>query len=69
MLTKMQEVTQQQLQALEEEARTRIKSDEARAARFHLAVERVSGEVHNLASRLAVEGMGTLERVGNLEVR
>lgn len=64
----MQEITQQQVKALEEEARTRMKADEARSARFHKAVERVTGEVENLARRLDAEENGTLQRVAKIEV-
>lgn len=61
-------MTQQQVKALEEEARTRIKADEVRAVRFGQAVERVSGEVQSLAARLGAEENGTLQRVAILEV-
>lgn len=61
-------MTQLQVKALEEEARTRIQSDETRAARFRQAVERVSDEVQNLAGRLDAEENGTLQRVVKLEV-
>lgn len=64
----MQEITQQQVKALEEEARTRMQADEARSARFHQAVERVSGEVESLARRLEAEENGTLQRVAKIEV-
>lgn len=60
-------MTQQQVKALEEEARTRIQADEARSARFRQAVERVSGEVESLARRVDAEETGTLERVANIE--
>lgn len=62
-------MTQQQVKALEEEARTRIKADEARSTRFHQAVERVSGEVDSLARRLEAEERATLPRVAKMEVR
>ncbi|CAM9151764.1 unnamed protein product, partial [Laminaria digitata] len=64
---KVQEMTQQQVKALEEEARTRIKADEVRAVRFGQAVERVSGEVQSLAARLGAEENGTSQRVAILE--
>lgn len=62
-------MTQQQVKALEEEARTRIEADEARAARFGQAVQRVSGEVQSLSGRIAENDSGTLQRVAKLEVR
>lgn len=62
-------MTQQQVKALEEEARTRIQADEARAARFGQAVQRVSGEVQSLSGRIAAKESGTLQRVAKLEVR
>lgn len=65
----VQEMTQQQVKALEEEARTRIQADEARAARFGQAVQRVSGEVQSLSGRIAAKESGTLQRVAKLEVR
>ncbi|CAM9672864.1 unnamed protein product, partial [Hapterophycus canaliculatus] len=64
---KVQEMTQQQVKALEEEARTRIKADEARSARFRQAVERVSNEVDSLAHRLETEERATLQRVAKME--
>eukprot|EP00903_Cladosiphon_okamuranus_P005748 g5703.t2 len=66
-VTEVQEITQQQVKALEEEARTRMQADEARSARFNQAVERVSGEVENLARRLEAEEKGTLQRVAKIE--
>lgn len=62
-------MTQQQVKALEEEARTRIQADEARSARFRQAVERVSSEVKSLAHRLEVDENGTRQRVEQFEVR
>ena len=62
-------MTQQQIKALEEEARTRITADEGRTARFHRAVERVSAEVESLARRLEAEEDDTLQRVNKIEVR
>lgn len=59
---------QQQVKALEEEARTRIQADEARAARFGQAVQRVFGEVQSLAGRTAAKESGTIQRVAKLEV-
>ncbi|CAM9392979.1 unnamed protein product [Ectocarpus sp. 12 AP-2014] len=64
---KVQEMTQQQVKALEEEARTRIQADEARSSRFRQAVERVSGDVENLARKLESEDNGTLQRVAKFE--
>lgn len=64
----MQELTQQQVKALEDEARTRIQADEARSTRFGQAVERVSGEVESLARRLEAEERTTLQRVAKMEV-
>ena len=63
----VQEMTQQQVKALEEEARTRIQADEVRAARFRQAVERVSDEVQGLAARLGAEENSTSQRVAILE--
>lgn len=62
-------MTQQQVKALEEEARTRIQADETRSSRFRQAVERVSGDVENLARKLEAEENGTLQRVAKFEVR
>ncbi|CAM9852110.1 unnamed protein product [Ectocarpus sp. 6 AP-2014] len=64
---KVQEMTQQQVKALEEEARTRIQADETRSSRFRQAVERVSGDVENLARKLEAEDNGTLQRVAKFE--
>ncbi|CAM9812348.1 unnamed protein product [Scytosiphon promiscuus] len=64
---KVQEMTQQQVKALEEEARTRIQADEGRSTRFRQAVERVSSEVENLARRLEAEERTTLQRVAKME--
>lgn len=61
-------MTQQQVKALEEEARTRIQADEARVSGFRQAVERMSGEVQSLAGRIAGEEKGALQRVAKLEV-
>lgn len=61
-------MTQKQIAALEEEARTRIQADEARAVRFRQTVERVAGDVQMLEGRLAAEENGTLQRVAKLEV-
>lgn len=61
-------MTQQQVKALEEEARTRIQADEIRAARFGQAMERVSDEVQSLAARVGAEEKGTSQRVAMLEV-
>lgn len=61
-------MTQQQVKALEEEARTRIQADEVRATRFRQAVERVSDEVQGLAARLGAEENSTSQRVAILEV-
>ncbi|CBJ27886.1 hypothetical protein Esi_0086_0080 [Ectocarpus siliculosus] len=66
-VTKVQEMTQQQVKALEEEARTRIQADETRSSRFRQAVERVSGDVENLARKLEAEDNGTLQRVAKFE--
>ncbi|CAM9540679.1 unnamed protein product, partial [Sphacelaria rigidula] len=52
----------------EEEARTRIQSDEARALRFRQSIERLSGEVHKIETRWTSEEKGMLQRVANLEV-
>ncbi|CAM9766546.1 unnamed protein product [Ectocarpus fasciculatus] len=60
-------MTQQQVKALEEEARTRIQADETRSSRFRQAVERVSGDVENLARKLEAEDNGTLQRVAKFE--
>ncbi|CAM9150550.1 unnamed protein product [Ectocarpus sp. 12 AP-2014] len=64
---KVQEMTQQQVKALEEEARTRIQADETRSSRFRQAVERVSGDVEKLARKLEAEDNGTLQRVAKFE--
>ncbi|CAM9761139.1 unnamed protein product, partial [Ectocarpus sp. 13 AM-2016] len=64
---KVQEMTQQQVKALEEEARTRIQADETRSSRFRQAVERVSSDVENLARKLEAEDNGTLQRVAKFE--
>lgn len=61
-------MTQQQIKALEDEARTRITADEGRSARFHRAVERVSAEVESLARRLEAEENENLQRVNKIEV-
>lgn len=61
-------MTQQQVKALEEEARTRMQADEVRAARFGEAMERVSHEVQSLAARVRAEENGTSQRVAILEV-
>lgn len=61
-------MTQQQVKALEEEARTRIQADEIRAARFGKAMERVLDEVQSLAARVGSEENGTSQRVAILEV-
>lgn len=62
-------MTQQQVKALEEEARTRIQADEARSARFRQAVELVSSEVESLAHRLKADENGTRQRLAKVEVR
>lgn len=67
-LSQVHEATQKQVQGLEEEARTRMQSDEARALRFRQSIEGVSGEVQMIANRLAGEEKGTLQRIANLEV-
>ncbi len=61
-------MTQQQIKALEDEARTRINADEGRSARFHRAVEKVSAEVESLARRLEAEENDNLQRVNKIEV-
>lgn len=45
-----------------------MQSDEARAVNFRQSIERLSGEVNMIATRVADEEKGTLQRIANLEV-
>lgn len=64
----MHQMTQLQIKALEEEARSKMQAEGSTSSRLREVIERVSSEVHALATQVATGDNVALQRVSRLEV-